>query len=88
MFSEASLVKKVPELESTFKKKLKKSQVLSLVNISARTRVQVQLLVRDIRNNIAAPATASPRLINIGLMIIFWANTATVKQRITAMNQQ
>ena len=89
MISEASLVKKVPELESThIKKTEKKSQLLSFLNIYHSLSVQLQLAVRDIRNTIAAATatTVPPQIINIKLMIIFWANRVT--PRITAMNQQ
>ena len=87
MISEASLVKKVPELESTYiKKTVKKSQVLSFLNIYPRLSVQVQLTVlTDTRNNTAgATAPVSPQLINMKLMIIFWANR--VKRRLTVLN--
>ena len=47
--------------------------------------VQVQLPVRDIKNNTAATATVYLQLIIVNL-IIFWANM--VRGRITAMNQQ
>ena len=61
-------------------------KVMNLVKIGhPRRSVQVQLKVKDIKNNIAAIVANSLQLI-IGNLIIFWANI--VKRRITAMNQE